>query len=173
MGLDKWARASMSGGTVGIVGGAAQLAFTTDNTANSMALVASTVYDLRRSALTLEIPQMIDTTTPQAFSVIARSRGANTAVEFLQANGMLTAHVLRATDTKVSTNIYDPIAMRWWRLHATMNSVSWEVSPDRNAWTQLAEVMAIAGLDTMEISIGVQGKATAPSAAIVDNVGGL
>ena len=174
MGLDKWARMFATGGSVAIVNSAAHLSFAGDSSADTMGLVASTVYDVRQSALTLEIPQMVDVATMQTFTVLAQSRLSKTTVEFVQTGGMLTSSVIRGgAQTNVSTNAYDPLQMRWWRLHATMTSMSWEVSPDRNAWTQLAEVTAIDGLDNMDIEITAGGMSTVPNEAIVDNVGGL
>ncbi|HEX7702805.1 MAG TPA: hypothetical protein VF403_18825, partial [Kofleriaceae bacterium] len=132
-----------------------------------MELVSSTIYDIRSSALTLEVVQMVDVATTQTFELVVKSSSA--VVVFEQTGGKLTAR----TATPISTNTYDPVAMRWWRIKGGATSISWEVSPDDNAWTQLAEAMQIDGLDQVDVSIVAAGKATSPSEAQVDNVGAL
>ncbi|MEO8842528.1 MAG: hypothetical protein ABI591_17475 [Kofleriaceae bacterium] len=166
--LDKWAASTTSGGgTISNADGVAHLALAATNTAQDLELISSTVYDIRSSALTLDVVQMIDVATTQTFEVVVKS--SSSVAVFEQTAGMLTAR----TATPISTNTFDPVAMRWWRIKAGVTSISWEVSPDDNAWTQLAETMQINGLDQVEVSIVAAGKATSPSEAQIDNVGAL
>jgi len=168
--LDKWAASTTSGGgTITNADGIAHLTFTTTGTAEDMELTSSTIYDIRSSALTLELVQMVDVATTQTFELVVRS--SSTSAVFEQMGGKLTAGL--AAKPPISTNTFDPIAMRWLRIKAGATSVSWEVSPDDNAWTQLAETMQIDGLDQVDVSIVAAGKATSPSEAQIDNVGGL
>ena len=169
-GLDKWAASTTSGGgTITNADGIAHLTFTTTGMAEDMELVSSTIYDIRSSAVALEVAQMVDVATTQTLQLVVTSSSA--AVVFAQTSGKLTAGL--AAKPPISTNTYDPVAMRWWRIKAGATSVSWEVSPDDNAWTGLAEVMQIDGLDQVDVSVVVAGKATSPSEAQVDNVGAL
>lgn len=166
--LVKWAASTTSGGgTITNADGIAHLTFTTTGTAEAMGLTSSTIYDIRSSALTVEVVQMVDVATTQTFELVVKSSSA--VAVFEQTGGKLTAR----TATPISTNTYDPVAMRWWRIKGGATSISWEVSPDDNAWTQLAEAMQIDGLDQVDVSIVAAGKATSPSEAQVDNVGAL
>jgi hypothetical protein len=166
--LVKWAASTTSGGgTITNADGIAHLTFTTTGTGEAMGLTSSTIYDIRSSALTLEVVQMVDVATTQTFEVVVKSSSA--VAMFEQTGGKLTAR----TATPISTNTYDPVAMRWWRIKGGATSISWEVSPDDNAWTQLAEAMQIDGLDQVDVSVVVAGKATSPTEAQVDNVGAL
>jgi hypothetical protein len=169
-GLDKWAASTTNGGgTITNADGIAHLTFATTGTAEDMELVSSTIYDIRSSAVVLEVVQMVDVATTQTFELVVKSSSA--VVVFEQAGGKLTAGF--AAKPPISTNTFDPVAMRWWRIKAGAMSVSWEVSPDDNAWTQLAETMQIDGLDQVDVSIAAAGKATSPSEAQIDNVGAL
>jgi hypothetical protein len=169
-GLDKWAASTTNGGgTITNADGIAHLTFATTGTAEDMELVSSTIYDIRSSAVVLEVVQMVDVATTQTFELVVKSSSA--VVVFEQAGGKLTAGF--AAKPPISTNTFDPVAMRWWRIKAGAMSVSWEVSPDDNAWTQLAETMQIGGLDQVDVSIAAAGKATSPSEAQIDNVGAL
>jgi hypothetical protein len=168
--LDKWAASTTSGGgTITNADGIAHLTFSTTGMAENMALTSSTIYDIRSSAVALEVAQMVDVATTQTFELVVRSSSG--AVVFEQTGGKLTAGL--ATKPPISTNPFDPIAMRWWRIKAGATSISWEVSPDDNAWTQLAELMQIDGLDQVDVSVVAAGNATNPSEAQIDNVGAL
>lgn len=70
-------------------------------------------------------------------------------------------------------NLYDPKAMRWWRIRhdAKTDKVSFEVSADGNAWTSMYVVLRKIDITQVkvELSAGTWGPVPSPGTAIFDN----
>lgn len=174
-GLAKWARRSSVNGSVTIDNGAARFALEPNNMVGIAGLQSSTIYDLRGGALELEIPQMVDVTTDQGFVALVQSRASRSIFEINQQHGKLNAAIERdgsGTIDTVASVVYDPVAHRWWRIAATQDGVSWEVSPDATTWAPLAIADQLTGLDNVEVILAAQGSAAIPAGATIDNVGG-
>jgi hypothetical protein len=104
-----------------------------DNAVGYCAYGSSSSYDLTGSAMTMEVPSMVDTTTnAQVYFAVLAEEGY---LEFLQESGtLLFQKHMNGTTKVVGTVAYSPAAHRWWRFREQSNTTYWEYSADGVMW---------------------------------------
>ncbi len=97
-------------------------------------------YDITDSSLSIELSQMVDTSTT-AYAGFSVNRDDNNFLELSQESGSLNAdNVENKTRSRLASVPYDPVQHRWLRIRESGGTVYLETAPDGTAWTAQAMV---------------------------------
>jgi hypothetical protein len=171
-----WGESYTTGTGCVMTEGAGHLAITPPSTSGYCVYRTSTLFRLDESDLTVEVPQMVDTSknTTVFMQVVDPD---DDALQIAQEGGTLK---LRTQDepfgpfTQLGAVAYNPTTDRWWRIREAGGNVSFQTSPTGAAgtWTTRATTPTgsfDANAARIEFGVGASSSITAPGTAWFDN----
>lgn len=129
-------------------------------------------YDLRESHISIEIVQMVEPGSAQAYLQVRLDAGEQ--LEFLQTGGQLNFVDWRNGVGNDLGSVEWSAAVRFWRLRETAGTTYWETSSNGTVWTVRASQPSRPGLDHVQVQIGAGTYMSEPMPGVlrVDNVNG-
>jgi hypothetical protein len=130
--------------------------------------LAETVGSWSIDDCTVQIEAVALTGTGQIFAIAASS---GDRADFYRYATTITFSVLNAGAYHELGNVtYDPIAHRYWRFRADSTGLTWEASPDKLQWAQLAQTTNLFAGKVIRVLLGVDREAVGASTAEFDNL---
>jgi hypothetical protein len=152
-----WAGTFESPVIVGESQGQLVVTFPTGAASQAHAGVYTTRYDLSTAcAVVLATMPPDQTTSAYSYIVLEESQGANRSKATLAVLGgmLIVRKEVMQNPMVVAMTPYVPSTHRWWRIRTGGNTVAWETSPDRVAWTTLHSEPVYLDLAQSNVTIG-------------------
>jgi hypothetical protein len=167
----EWARSYASSGTKAEVGG--ELVLTPPSTVTGSAVyMTGAAYDLTGDAVVVEVPTMVDTTTP-AQAYLRVENDADHGLSIAQQSGTIAFRYEEDGVTIVAASLlYVADDHRWWKIREAGGTVYWETSPDGAAWVVRAQMIdPPVDVTTLDVMLGAATYevVAAPGAAHFDH----
>lgn len=164
-----WARSPHTGGALAVTGGVADV--TTTGSGSLVVLGASTVYDVRDSAFSVEIPVVIANASQNTVAMSVTT-GTGDKITISETNGIVTTAVtlVNTGGQMASVAPFDPVAMRWWRIQNSAGDTGWAFSPDGVTWTALPLKVQVGGMDRSDVGFAVLSTSGTAGDTQFDNV---